>query len=417
MDTAGRTMRRPRALSLAIGGGILAVVAVMLGWVALRGMPAADPDRLWQQARLDLVAGRHDQAADTLRRLATLREPTPLDRMLRAQVAMARERPEEAIEQLSTIPDDHPGAVQARLQVGQLELRRGRLRAAEESLLAAVALDPEGKKARNEVVKARRELVYIYGMQLRRDRLGEQFRALSKLSPLTFDEAFLWCLTRGSVWEPQEQADDLQRFLEADPTDRQSRLALADSLRRLLQFDRAEEVLAPLPDSDPDARAARVKLALDRGEDDRVEALLAEGPEDHAELAKLRGRRSVARGEPAESVRHYRRAVKADPDDRDALFALGQALQATGDPEDPAPYFERARKLNELATLVQRAAPERREARTDPELMRDLGAACEAVGRFAEAKAWYSLAIGINPLDAEAQRAIFRLNAALEGQA
>jgi hypothetical protein len=40
-----------------------------------------------------------------------------------------------------------------------------------------------------------------------------------------------------------------------------------------------------------------------------------------------------------------------------------------------------------------------------------LGAACAAVGRRAEARGWYMLAISRNPLDNEAQRALFELQA------
>jgi hypothetical protein len=56
---------------------------------------------------------------------------------------------------------------------------------------------------------------------------------------------------------------------------------------------------------------------------------------------------------------------------------------------------------------MQRAALP--NARKDPKLLRELGAACEAVHRLPEAKAWWKLAIGLDPLDNEAQQALFRL--------
>ena len=42
--------------------------------------------------------------------------------------------------------------------------------------------------------------------------------------------------------------------------------------------------------------------------------------------------------------------------------------------------------------------------------MRQLGAACAALDRKGEARAWYKLAIGFDPLDSESQQALFRLN-------
>ena len=41
--------------------------------------------------------------------------------------------------------------------------------------------------------------------------------------------------------------------------------------------------------------------------------------------------------------------------------------------------------------------------------MRALGAACEAVRRLPEARAWYNLAVQTDPLDAAAQKALYRL--------
>ena len=41
--------------------------------------------------------------------------------------------------------------------------------------------------------------------------------------------------------------------------------------------------------------------------------------------------------------------------------------------------------------------------------MRQLGAACAASNRKGEARAWYKLAIDLDPLDADSQQALFRL--------
>jgi hypothetical protein len=51
----------------------------------------------------------------------------------------------------------------------------------------ALALD-------RRVNQARRELVYIYGMQLRRHDLDAQFRVLAERGPLTRDKVMTWCL-------------------------------------------------------------------------------------------------------------------------------------------------------------------------------------------------------------------------------
>ena len=105
--------------------------------------------------------------------LAQLRQPTPQDWMLRAQVSLARERIDEALTALASIPDDHRLAPQARLRAGQIELRRHRARVAEQLFREAIRLDPG-------LAAAHRELIYILGYQLRRDDLVAEFRASAR---------------------------------------------------------------------------------------------------------------------------------------------------------------------------------------------------------------------------------------------
>jgi Flp pilus assembly protein TadD len=202
---------------------------------------------------------------------------------------------------------------------------------------------------------------------------------------------------------------ELSEYIANDPFDRWSRIALGDSLRRIGRFTDAEKTLAPLPASDPDARALRARIALDRGDDDSALALLAEGPENHAELARLRGRFALARRDWPGAVKQFRAAYAAEPDNRDAVFGLGQALSLIGDSAAAAPFVTLARDFDALGTLMQRASS--KEGRTDPQLMRGLGGACEKIRRPAEARAWYRLAIQANPLDQDAQKALFRLDA------
>jgi predicted Zn-dependent protease len=119
-------------------------------------------------------------------------------------------------------------------------------------------------------------------MLLRRRQLNEHFQALARLAPMTFGDVFSWCLTRNTVWEPHERAEDLRRFVAADPDDRWSRAVLAETLRQIGRREEAATVLSVLPESDPEARAVCARLALDRGDNRAVEAILAGGPADHA---------------------------------------------------------------------------------------------------------------------------------------
>jgi tetratricopeptide (TPR) repeat protein len=375
----------------------LAGVAWAHHWL---GRSAPDIDAIWAQAEAEFMAGRFDRVDTALKRLSRLRRPSPLDHMLRAQYAAACNKPDEALTELALLPDDHFMAAQARLLAGQIELRRDRVRFAEAFFQASLALNPK-------VVQAHRELIYIYGMQLRRRASNAQFLALSGLVPLSSENVFHWCLLRNNSWEPGEAIASLARYVSADPLDRWSRLALAENERRMGRNDTAESLLECLGPDDSAAVAVRVRIAIDRQDQDRAERLLAEADSNDPALALLRGRLALAKRDAQNAWRHFRIVFKSDPDDHETLLGLVRTLELADQSDAASSFRERARKLEVLSTLVDRAAA--LKARNDPALLRQLGAACAALNRAPEALAWYELAIALDPLDADAQRAIHQL--------
>ena len=257
-------------------------------------------------------------------------------------------------------------------------------------------------------MQAHRELIYIYGMQLRRAELNAQFLALSRLAPLTSDNVFHWCLLRNNSWEPGEVVATLDRYVSADPADRWSRIALAENYRRMGQTDSADSVLEPLAADDTDALVIRAQIAIDRQEHDRAVRLARLG-QDRRRLTgpapwqdgALETRRSVGHT----SIPH--RVPGRPRRSRDRFRAGLCALELANDTKAAEPLRELARNLERLNTLVHRAAD--RTARDDPGLLRELGDACAALHRDPEARAWYELAIARDPLDSASQRALFRL--------
>lgn len=405
-------MARPRGWTRfgvpPVGLAAALVVVVVLA-AALSRLRRPDPDEVYESALGALEAGRFEAAESALGRLGLLRRPTVLDRGVRARVDIALGRIDAAVAGLATIPDDHPLAAWARLRVGQLERGRHRLRAAETALRQAMVLEPG-------LIEARRELIYLLGLQLRRRALGAEFAALAERSTLTAKEVWVWCLLHDLAWwTPAELATVLRPALKADPDDRWSRLALAESERRQGHFDAAETLLAPLPADDPDARAARAGMALERQGPESAEALLAEGPEDHPGLAALRGRLALARRDGPAAVRYFERARAADPGRRRSLADLGHAWQIAGEPEKARPLLQAAAKIDVLSSLLLKAEPRIGLPDPDPELWRRLGSACEDAGLLPEARAWYTLATTHDPLDPNAQRALHRLKATPAG--
>ena len=397
---AGRQLDRPARGRRTWIAAVIMILAIVPGFWYFGFRRAEYPEAIWQAGEANLSAGRIDLAEAAANRLSRLREPTPPDSMLRAQLDIANGRAEEAVAGLMRVPDGHPMAAQARLMAGQVELRRHRARFAEQYFRKALQLDPR-------LVQAHRELIYILGHQLRRPELNAEFLALSRLTELTFDNVFHWCLMRTALWEPSTALKELLLFIETDPEDRWSRLAIADNYRRMGLIDDAETAIAPLPDSDLDALAIRVMLAIDRHQDDKAEQLLASGPAGDPRLAKLRGRLALARRDAPTALRCFQLAYAHAPEDRDALLGLVNALTMIGDDKPAALLRETAKNFELVNSLVQRAAiPKERE---NPKLLRDLGAACAAAGRDPEARGWYRLAIARDPLDVESQQALFQI--------
>src|SRR5262249_61441702 len=102
-------------------------------------------------------------------------------------------------------------------------------------------------------------------------------------------------------------------------------------------------------------------------------------------------------------------APEADPEDRDAQFGLAQALSLAGDPGAARPYIRAASDHDRLGWLVRGARPKAR--RNDPEVLREIGAACLALGRRDQARAWYRLGLSVDPNHAGLKEALARLEA------
>ena len=270
-----------------------------------------------------------------------------------------------------------------RLLAGQTELRRSRVRYAEEWLIAATRVDPR-------LVQAHRELIYIYSTQLRRTELNAEFVALSQLANLTFENAYHWCLLRSNSWEPIKMIDGLSRWIEADHDDRWSRLALAENYRRMGRTDDAEVTLAGLPSGQPEVidLLARMRRSPRQG---KSRAVAGEWTKEMIRSWRGCAAGCACQGDAKSAVAYFRLAFAADPLNRETHFGLAAALELSGDPQASFPYRQTAANLDRFNSLIQLAAG--RGARTDTLLMRQLGAACATLQLNAEARAWYKLAI------------------------
>jgi tetratricopeptide (TPR) repeat protein len=380
---------RIRAISLAI-----ASVFLLLGVASLfRAGP--DAEILRQDATNAARQGRWNEAEEALDRLT---DPTPSDWLLRAVVATSLHQHEAASDYLAKIPPVSPLESRVALVTSRVELGRFRARRMEEALSRALRLDPK-------LTEARRSLVYLYGIQERRPEARQQFAALAEQGPLNFNLVRHWCIShQEQVEDPKEVHSTLERFVQNDSGDRWSRLALARAYRRLGLFDRSRECLTPLPESDPDARACRAEIELARGDEETIRAILADGPPDHATLARLRGQVALNRHDGEAALRFFRLSDAAESNYGETLYGIAQALRLLGDRAAAEPY---ARRVEAQRVLIREHLANLADNRdSKAALYCRLASECEAAGYLPEARAWYRLAVIADPTYVPAQNAL-----------
>jgi tetratricopeptide (TPR) repeat protein len=395
-EIADRRWLRFLALS---GLKAIGAVALVVTFVA-RAAPT--PDAVRRRMYEDLRANRLARCSEALTWLSRHGPLISEDWMVRARLDHLQGRPDEALACLERVADRDPLGAQARLMSGTIWLGRARARPAEAALIRAVELDP-GQHA------ARLELIQLYSRQQRFAELEAQFQYLADRDLLDFDYLRYWFMARNVPWDAKDDIDTLQRLVAADPDDHRSRLALSEGLRRLGRHEEAATILEMVQDSAPGLLAARARLAIDRGELDRAEALLSRDGQGDGVVAQLRGSLALKREDVRAAVRWFRKAYESDPDDRVALSGLATALRLVGRESEAGPLLDRIRVVAELPPLINRISSP--DAAKDSDLHRRLGAISESLGRRSEARAWYHRVIARNPLDAEAQQAVFRLKA------
>jgi len=264
-------------------------------------------------------------------------------------------------------------------------------------------------KLDDSLIDPRRQLIYIYGMQLRRHEMHQQFEAIAKRSALTPKEIYVWCLVRDLAWwEATELVPILNKAVAADPGDDRSRVALAESLHRDSATVKALELLEAAPAVSPYVRVKQLEILLDRDGPEAIRADLARFEPGDPLVATLRGRLALLDGDGSEAVRCFEIARRAEPDRRQVVADLGRALALVGQKEQAKALTDRAGKIDTLNNLLLKMESTADASSADQ--WRNLAKTCEAAGRLPEARAWYGLILRKSPLDEEAQSAIFRID-------
>ncbi len=323
--------------------------------------------------------------------------------LYRGQLARDRGDTAAAAQFWGRVPDHPPQeAATARFLEGTLFLNAYRARQAEAAFRKAVELNPD-------YLQPHERLAMLHNMQLRASEMRRELEAIRRFRPWTLDELYGFIFVTGIK---EHIIERVEKFVEADPDDRYSHLALA---RYLLLDDRPAEaarVVQSVCAQNPgdgvlwaclaEARLGQFELAEAREALSRA----AVGPNADVSVWRAHGFYSMAVGDWRQAAACLRRAVTLAPDDRTAVYKLGMALERLAEKSAARRQFRHAELLLELHTAM---LPIVDRNRTRPEIVAidaviQAGTLLMELDRNGDAVFFFEKALALNPNSTAAQQ-------------
>jgi len=378
---------------------VLAVVSLL----ALGGFLAANQfnrrtklDLHRVQADIAAAKEQWDAAAAELEQMLAIDPTSEAGWLMLADVRSRQGNLAEAMRCLKLVPARSARRADALLLEGTVLLKMGRASRAEAALKECLAINRGS-------IEARRRLVFLYGLELRR---AELHQVLWELFELNAAQGLDFVLLSGSsfiVWNAAEILPTVEAFVAADPNDARARTAVGRYRLRRNEPEQAAILLGEacrLAPSDVEPHVALAECLLETGGLAELASFL-QGLErswpDEPRLSYLRGRIAEESDRVEEAIAQYTRAVQRDPDHKESLYRMGQLLTSSGRRAEAEPHLARAKTLAErellLSTVVSTGEPRvyaAQIARLEVEL-----------GHGALARAWYTETVRLNPDDAE----------------
>jgi tetratricopeptide (TPR) repeat protein len=183
----------------------------------------------------------------------------------------------------------------------------------------------------------------------------EEYRAAARAAPRYAPYRRLTGDALASLKRHEEALVRYNAAIELDPSDVKTYQAKADLLSFLGRRDEAVDVLERAVKANPDDVATAIMLAqylMDGGDVDgaleRLDAareIAGSRAETLASVSVVRGRALEKRGDPAEAVAEYQKALGFDPARGDAWFYLSQAYERMGMAVEAEDAYAKAAEL------------------------------------------------------------------------
>lgn len=320
-------------------------------------------------------------------------------------------RPDLALDAVSLVRDEAPGAGEAMTVAGLALLQLRNFQGARLALERAIKLRPDQ-------ADATKTLASLHLMLGNGVRGSELLRAAAQLDP---EDVKVW-LSLGKVshdlGEPAEAAAAFKEVLKRDPGNRE---AVVGRVTDLLNGNRPDEATSLLTEAlrrrpdDPALLGLAARHARDMGRaDEAVElasrALITDPVNVHALLVRARVR--LASGHPEQALVDAERGAATHPNDLGALQLLAQVESRLGMTERASATMERHRRANARTVLIGRLTEQIARNPDDPEPRCRLGQAAVEGGAYVLAGRCFQAALDLNPNYQPARDALIALQAA-----
>jgi tetratricopeptide (TPR) repeat protein len=264
-------------------------------------------------------------------------------------VADAQNRLDDAASLYRRAVRANPKSLEARLSLGLLLARQGKLDEARPELVAATELDP-GQAGPALKARAWRALAQIDRSADATQASNDLLEAL-KLSPETPADTLLAANLAESAGQYDAAESAYRRLLSKDPNSVEAQSGLAHVLTLRKQYPEAETLLRSALEHAPDNPALNAQLAALLAAQDKAEALpllekLHDAHPENQAITRMLGDVLTQAGDAAAADKLYAALLAANPDDTGLLIAHGQNLTRQLKYPEALAAFDKATKLD-----------------------------------------------------------------------
>jgi tetratricopeptide (TPR) repeat protein len=372
-------------------GGVLAL-GVIAACLVLGLWPGSETTagRLLRQARRTAWDGNHHAGLELAEQALQAAPDSDEARLFAAETAVRLRRPLEALEHCRHVRSGRSETSAARRIAGEIQLQLGRPLAAEGSFREALQADFTDRAARLK-------LMFLLRIEGRNRELAEHVCELLRTGscPAEFLFATAW---PDRIWIDADDLPFVRLCRQESPSDAIAGMGAAiqsaltpeslDAAVRLLR----EAASGPVVPEEVHARLGTLLVEAGRWDDFAAWSdALPPGAEAHPQVWYLRGLSALQTGNADQALHCFCDTLQRAPHHAGAIHQLTGLLAGTAQAEAVPLLMETSRQLNELRERV--VVGKGRGGNPDAEVIEQIAALLETLGRDWESFGWSQLAL------------------------